>query len=113
VKIPLFPTSTPEESLALVRALCARKGMAIDDAAAASLKHSAPPLMTPGAAETLAVKVYRLSKTRGLDAKAALEACLADYQNPVPREVLEFQIGLAVREASDIAFVPAAFRTAG
>jgi hypothetical protein len=113
VKIPLFPTSTPEESLALVRALCARKGVAIDDQAAASLKHPAPPLMTPGAAETLAVKVYRVSKTRGLDAKSALEACLADYQNPVPREVLEFQIGLAVRETSDVEFVPPAFRSAG
>jgi hypothetical protein len=113
VKIPLFPTSTPEESLALVRALCARKGVPIDDAAAAALKHPAPPLMTPGAAETLAVKVYRLSRTRGLDAKAALDACLADYQNPVPREVLDFQIGLAVREASDIEFVPPAFRDEG
>ena len=113
VKIPLFPTSTPEESLGLIRALCARKGVPIDDAAAASLKHPAPTLMTPGAAETLAVKVYRLSKTRGLHAKAALEACLADYQNPVPREVLEFQIALAVREASDVAFIPSAFRAAG
>jgi hypothetical protein len=35
---------------------------------------------------------------------------LAGYQNPVPREVMEFQIGLAIREASDMEFVPDAIR---
>jgi hypothetical protein len=112
VKIPLFPTATPEESLGLVRALCARKGVVIDDAAAAALAHPVPTLMTPGAAETLAVKVYRVAKTRGLDAKAALEDCLEDYQSPVPREVMDFQIGLAAREATDVEFVPPVFRVA-
>ena len=34
--------------------------------------------------------------------------CLSDYQNPVPLDTLEFQIGLAVNEASDLEFVPLA-----
>jgi hypothetical protein len=40
----------------------------------------------------------------------ALKDVLTDYQSPVPLDVMEFQIGLAVREASDLDFVPAAFR---
>jgi len=44
------------------------------------------------------------------DALAALRNCLDEYQNPVPEEVMRFQIGLAVREASDLAFVPEVYR---
>ena len=40
----------------------------------------------------------------------ALRTCLTDYQTPVPLETLEFQIRLAVNEASDLEFVPAVFR---
>ena len=40
----------------------------------------------------------------------ALKECLKDYQNPVAREVLDFQITLAVKEATDLDFVPAVFR---
>jgi hypothetical protein len=39
-----------------------------------------------------------------------LRTCLTDYQNPVPLETLEFQIRLAVSEASDLEFVPPDFR---
>jgi hypothetical protein len=38
---------------------------------------------------------------------------LKTYQPPVAREVLEFQIGLAVTESSDASFVPEAFRKVG
>jgi len=40
----------------------------------------------------------------------ALKACLADYQTPVGPQVLGFQIELAIREASDLDFIPAALR---
>ena len=39
-----------------------------------------------------------------------LTGCLADYQNPVPWETLEFEIRIAVAEASDLEFVPPNFR---
>jgi hypothetical protein len=68
-----------------------------------------PALLTPGAAEALVVKAYRHSRTENVDAAAALEACLNGYQSPVPQDVLEFQMRIAVREATDLAFVPAAF----
>jgi len=36
--------------------------------------------------------------------------CLDGYQNPVAEEVLETQMRLAVREATDLSFVPEALR---
>jgi hypothetical protein len=109
VKVPLLPTSTPEESAALVGALAKRYGMQIDAAALKTLTPRMPTLLTPGAAEALVVKAYRHSRTENLSATAAFDACLTDYQNPVPADVLEFQMRIAIRETTDLAFVPAAF----
>ncbi|HEY5999817.1 MAG TPA: ATP-binding protein, partial [bacterium] len=110
VKIPLFPTLEPREGFALLRALCKRLGLAIPDEAYASLEPRIPEMLTPGAAEALAVKAYRLSRTQGLGPVESVAACLEGYQLPVPRDVMEFQIGLAVREASDLEFVPEKLR---
>jgi len=60
-----------------------------------------PLLLTPGAAEALVVKIYRQVKTSNLTALEGLAGCLADYQNPVPWDTLQFQIRIAVAEASD------------
>src|SRR5262245_14777366 len=111
VKIPLFPTTTAEESFRLIQTLCRKRGITIQDADFVPLEPLMPLLLTPGAAETLAVKVYRLVRTSGSTPLDALRACLTDYQNPVQLETLEFQIRLAVSEASDLDFVPANFRT--
>jgi hypothetical protein len=69
-----------------------------------------PEWLTPGAAESLAVKVYRRVRAEGEEAAEALRRCLVGYQPPVAREVLAFQIRLAVAEASDREFVPAVFQ---
>ena len=69
-----------------------------------------PTLLTPGAAEALVVKAYRRSRTENMSPASALESCLTGYQNPVPADVLEFQMRIAVREATDLAFVPAPFQ---
>jgi hypothetical protein len=113
VKIPLFPTTTPQESFALIRMLCKKRDVIIQESDFAALQSHVPLLLTPGAAETLAVKVYRSVRTSGASPLDALRNCLADYQNPVPLETLEFQIRLAVAEASDLEFVPAGFRSNG
>ncbi|MBI4914474.1 MAG: ATP-binding protein [Acidobacteria bacterium] len=110
VKIPLFPTLDPREGFDLIRALCRRVGIEVPAEAFAQLEAKVPELLTPGAAEALAVKAYRLSRTQGLEPLAALAACLEGYQVPVPRDVMEFQIGLAVREATDLDFVPPQLR---
>jgi SpoVK/Ycf46/Vps4 family AAA+-type ATPase len=111
VKIPIFPTSTTAESCALLRALCKRQGLELTDADRAALEPLMPTLLTPGAAEALAVKVYRLVKVAGKSPVEAVRQCLDGYQNPVAAEVMDFQIGLAVKEASDLEFVPEIFRT--
>jgi len=110
VKIPIFPTTKPEESFKLIQTLCKRRGLKLADALFDKQKDSLPTLLTPGAAETLAVKMYRIVRTEAKTPAAALKECLADYQNPVPLEVLEAQIELAIREASDLEFVPESLR---
>jgi hypothetical protein len=110
VKIPLFPTSSARESFDLLRMLCQKRGIAVSESEYSALEALMPLLLTPGAAETLAVKIYRLVRTSNTNPADALKRSLADYQNPVPLDTMEFQIGLAVCEASDLEFVPALFR---
>lgn len=110
VKIPIFPTTTPHEGFDLIRALSRRRGLEIEDSAFDVLEPLIPNLLTPGAAESLAIKVYRLVKVESLSAVDALKECLTGYQHPVPPEVLGVQIELAVREASDLDFVPPMLR---
>jgi hypothetical protein len=110
VKIPIFPTGTTAESYALLRALCKRQQIELTDADRAGLEPLMPLLLTPGAAEALAVKIYRLVKVAGKTPVEAVRQCLDGYQNPVAAEVMDFQIGIAVKETSDLDFVPPAFR---
>jgi SpoVK/Ycf46/Vps4 family AAA+-type ATPase len=109
VKVPLLPTSSTAESATLIGALAKRYGLQLNDADLAALESRMPLLLTPGAAEALVVKAYRRVRTEKLEPRAALEACLVGYQNPVPADVLAFQMRIAIREATDLAFVPPAF----
>ena len=109
VKIPLFPTCSPEESFRLIRGLCKSRGMVIEESAFAGLKEQLPLLLTPGAAEALASRVYRLSRTQNLPPLTALGQYLEDYRPPVSPQILADQIRLAAAEASDVAFVPEFF----
>jgi hypothetical protein len=110
VKVPLLPTTTLEESAKLLRALCKRMGLDVTKEQLAHLGNKLPLLLTPGAAEAIAVKAYRLARTRKLEPIQAIEACLTGYQPPVPEDVLNFQMQIAVREATDLAFVPESLR---
>ncbi len=113
VKIPIFPTTTADESWRLIRALAKRRGLAFADADFPALESMLPLLLTPGAAEALAVKTYRMVRTAGLQPMLALKECLTGYQNPVPKSVMDFQIALAVDEATDLDFVPQSLRSYG
>jgi hypothetical protein len=110
VKVPLLPTSTPAESAQLVGTLAKRYGLALSAEDLTRLEPRMPTLLTPGAAEALVVKAYRHARTQNVAGGAALEASLEGYQNPVPADVLEFQMRIAIREATDLGFVPPAFR---
>src|SRR6516162_74509 len=110
VKIPLFPTIEPRESFELIRTLCKRREIILNDEDFSPVQAKLPVLLTPGSAEALAVKIYRISKTERKSAGEALQSSLSDYQNPVPLDALQFQIELAVKEASDLEFIPNTFR---
>jgi len=110
LKIPLFPTTTPREGFELLRMLCAKRGLAIAENSFASLESCIPPLLTPGAAEALVMKVYRQVRTTAESLDDVFHQCLKEYQNPIAPEVMDFQIQLAVNEASALEFVPQIFR---
>ena len=110
VKIPLFPTSTARESFDLLRMLLKKRGIEVDAGNLSSLEGFLPLPLTPGAAEALAVKIYRLVRTSSLSLDQVLLSSLREYQNPVPPDIMRFQINLAVAEASDLDFVPSLFR---
>lgn len=110
VKIPIFPTTTTRESFDLLKALCKRLDIRLTDADFDAVHTLLPILLTPGAAEALALKLYRVLRAHGRTNAEALQAVFTDYQPPIAREVMDFQIGLAVSEATDMEFVPLMFR---
>src|SRR5690606_28951094 len=72
-----------------------------------------PLLLTPGAAEALAVKVYRTVHTTSVTPLEALASALSGYRAPVPEDVMAFQMRIAIREATDMQFVPETLRHYG
>ena len=110
VKIPIFPTTTASEGYSLIRALARRRGVELAESDFAAIESLIPTLLTPGAAEAIAVKLYRSVRVDGLTPVEALRDVLDGYQQPVPPDVMDFQIALAAREASDGDFVPEPFR---
>lgn len=110
VKIPIFPTRDAREGFGLLQALCARKKVPLPDSAFEPLRDRVPQWLTPGAAESLAIKIYRRVRTGGESVEDAAAHCLAEYQPAVDPAIMRYQIGLAVSEASDLSFVPPEFR---
>jgi len=110
LKVPVLPTTSHAESAGLIAALARRYGLEVSATQLRELEPRLPLLLTPGAAEALVVKAYRAARTENLPAAVAIGHCLQSYQNPVQEDVLENQIRLAVREATDLSFVPEALR---
>ena len=109
-KVPILPTTTQAESGGLIAALARRYELEIAAADMKAIESRLPVMLTPGAAEALIVKAYRVARTENVAGGAALGRCLDGYQNPVPQDVLDAQMRLAVREATDLSFVPEALR---
>jgi hypothetical protein len=107
VKVPIFPAASAAEGLQLIRKLGARYSLEFGDQASL---FNIPELLTPGTAEAIVVKAFRLAQTEGLAGTEALARCLEDYQSPVSKDAMESQIRLAIREASDMDFVPGVLR---
>ncbi len=115
VKIPMFPCATAEEGWSLLKALCGSRGVELPqgvekkETSGVPLLQMVPPLLTPGAAESIAVKAQRLMIAEHLDAESALRRCLVGYLPPVSPVVIQSQIQLAIDESSDQSFIPKAF----
>jgi hypothetical protein len=106
MKVPIFPTSTPEEGYQLLRSIAKRYMLELEP----TYLKPVPDLLTPGAAEAIIVKAYRVIHTAGVSPMEALDRCLAQYQSPIAPGILEAQIKLAIQEASDMEFVPPRIR---
>jgi ATPase family associated with various cellular activities (AAA) len=106
LKVPILPTTTREESRALIAALARRYDLVISSEELQQLDALLPTLLTPGAAEALIVKAYRVVRTQAVTAAVAVAQCLRGYRNPVGEDVMEKQMRIAVREATDLSFVP-------
>jgi hypothetical protein len=108
--VPILPTTSHAESRGLIAALARRYELSIEAEELQQLESKLPLMLTPGAAEALVVKAYRIARTGNISGGAALARALVDYQNPLPEDVLEKQMRLAVREATDLSFVPESLR---
>ncbi|MGH8260662.1 MAG: hypothetical protein ACREUG_13365, partial [Steroidobacteraceae bacterium] len=106
VKIPILPAANAAEAAALIVAIAGRFGLELTQKALEELQLTLPQLLTPGAAEALIVKAYRIARTEKISPAQAIARSLRGYQGAVPQDVLEMQIRLAIREATDLAFVP-------
>ncbi|SHI73541.1 ATPase family associated with various cellular activities (AAA) [Rubritalea squalenifaciens DSM 18772] len=106
VKIPLFPTLNKQEGFSLIRALCKRRDLSIKEEDFPVVEALVPDLLTPGAAETISVQTFRLSKTSEHGDLDALLTCLRDYRPPIAHETLKFQMRLAMDEATDASLIP-------
>ena len=69
-----------------------------------------PDLLTPGAAESIIMKAYRVVQTTKVSVMEGLKHCLREYQSPILPEVMDAQIRLAIQETSDMEFVPQKIR---
>ena len=90
--------------------LCGKRGLAIPESLFPSLESRIPTLLTPGAAEAFAVKLYRQVRTGSGTLEAVLTENLDEYQSPISPEVMAFQIQIAASEATALEFVPPIFR---
>ena len=94
----------------MIRMLCRKRGLAIPETAFGSLESRIPPLLSPGAAEAFAVKIYRQVGTGTATLEDVLAESLTEYQSPIAPEVMAFQIQIAASEATALEFVPTVFR---
>ncbi len=105
VKIPLFPSVEANEAFTLLRALCASRGIKIAEEDFVEFENLVPNLLTPGAAEAIAVKTYRAVKAKNLTGVEALKNALTGYLPPVDPEILRHQMELACNESTEPSFI--------
>jgi hypothetical protein len=126
LKIPLLPCENAEVSFNLLIELGKKRGLSFGppevelsqfqekDRIMAEDKYilaAMPPYVTPASAMVIVEDVARkkLDQAKGSD-RELLRLALRDHQPLIPRLVMQEQCRLAVREASDMDFVPMEFQ---
>ena len=110
LKIPLFPTTTPEEGFELIRAIGRQHGLDFTGTDTVDLGNLVPDLLTPGEVESLITDLKRELALSPEPPLAALKRRLTNYLRPVPLEIIREQISLAVAECSRAEYIPSRFR---
>jgi len=110
MRVPLLPVSTRHESRMLVQLLSRRFKLEVTSDELQEMEQKFPERLIQSAAEALVSRAYRLQQSGRIRGADALRQTLASYLPPVRAEILEEQIRLAIREASDSSFVPEAYR---
>ena len=110
LKIPLFPTTTPEEGFQLLQTIAKNHGLTLDQSAFTNLRTTIPDLLTPGEVESLLTELRRETLLNKEPVEAALQRRFTDYIPPIPHETILAQIALAIAECSKPEYVPPRFR---
>jgi hypothetical protein len=118
VKFALMPTGSTEESVQLLQALFKKEKLLTEEQLlhVASLGEKIPNWLTPGAAESICASLYTAlcgaeAEGRPSNPLAELTQLLENYQPPVSKDVMEFQIRIAAAEATSAQLIPVAFRS--
>ena len=106
VKIPIFPALNKKEALIILLALCRHRGLELPEEAPSKMLEYVPELLTPGAAEALSVKAYRLFKLGGVTVEEAILKSLEEYRPAVSLDIIREQMKLAADEATEKLFIP-------
>lgn len=110
LKIPLFPTTTPEEGFRLIKTIAQNSGHTLDDSAFTDLRNVIPDLLTPGEVESLLTDLRREMLLNNEPLATALKRRFTDYIPPISHETILAQIDLAIAECSKPDYIPARFR---
>jgi len=110
LKIPLFPTTTPEEGFSLLQTIAQNHGLSLPESDFTKLRATIPDLMTPGEVESLVTDLRRETLLNNEPLAAALQRRFTDYIPPIAHETILAQVQLAVQECSKPEYIPARFR---
>lgn len=125
LKIPLLPAHNPEEGLRMIMAIAKSKGLDLEDPILEASDFSGrvkldaenkyilaavPKWLTPASATVVVDEILRKSGNSKTDSRDLLMVALRDYLPLIPVLVMQEQTRLAVRESSDLRFVPHEFQ---
>ncbi len=110
LKVPILPTTTREESAALVAALAHRYELEISTAEMKQIEPYIPLLLTPGAAEALVVKAYRVARTEQANGAVALQRVHRELSEPCAAGRAQQADASGCARSDGSLFVPEALR---